>query len=363
MEKTDKPDGWEPDVHETPALIGPRNVYQALGAAMLMIEPVAKSRTAPGVIGGFPYRGIDEIMNSVHDALATSGIITSVATIQASLTFTDIKSAAGKVETLIRGLATVTFYGPQGDSLVIGPVLAEGMDGRDKGAAKFHTGALKTALLQTFIIPTAELAAAHGLRDQERDEPTPQERPERRPDPAASRGTPTSPTMTTRREIPEQTPLPTAPTGAPPRGEPAANRAAWDAQQSRINSPSTKSNGLEAMRERARNLVLEYLAGEPEATRFHTAGVFLQTALPHVKTSDDMTALDCRRIELALLMLPRVPGNTLAAVGEFLDKQWVMSPLAKLTDGELTAAFAKLAEPPPALNGKAMADFDAKPLF
>lgn len=130
------------------------NVHQALQAARIELcgEGISKDRQAPQAVGGYAFRGIDDIYNVIGPLLAKYGI-----------SFTpqveDIKhhtrsDAKGRVVNhyVLRCAYLITFAGDP-DKCISVTVFGEGMDTADKGLNKAMTSCYKNAIFQTFAPP------------------------------------------------------------------------------------------------------------------------------------------------------------------------------------------------------------------
>ena len=100
----------------------------------------------------FNFRGIDHVVNACHPALTAHGV-----TVMPNVLTADYQSVAigsqGKQGTSVRLVVEYVFTGPAGDSLTT-RVASEANDSADKATAKAMSVALRTALLQTLMLPT-----------------------------------------------------------------------------------------------------------------------------------------------------------------------------------------------------------------
>jgi hypothetical protein len=141
--ETTQPEVSDPDL--------PR-IYELMGRVIADVKPVPKDQRNEQQ--RFLYRGIDGVLASVGPALRKHGVF--------------LTSELGKLESSTvlvgekqRPMGHVTlharyyFWGPRGDSIIT-EVAAEAMDAGDKVISKAWSVALRTALLQTFAIPTDE---------------------------------------------------------------------------------------------------------------------------------------------------------------------------------------------------------------
>jgi hypothetical protein len=106
----------------------------------------------------------------IHGVLADAGIFTVPVTLERRTSQHGTKS--GGSMTLVELKVEYWCYAGDGSALVIGPLWAEGLDNSDKGTNKALAVAQKYALLQTFTIPTEDVAEG----DRETHERAPQQR-------------------------------------------------------------------------------------------------------------------------------------------------------------------------------------------
>lgn len=103
----------------------------------------------------FNFRGIDAVVNACHVALAEHGV-----TVVPKLISVDYESVKigrqGNTGTSVRVVVSYTFTAGDGTSVET-VVAAEGNDMADKGTAKAMSVALRTALLQTLMLPTDDV--------------------------------------------------------------------------------------------------------------------------------------------------------------------------------------------------------------
>ena len=97
----------------------------------------------------FQFRGIDDVLNALHGPLTKHGVF-YVPKVQSCKIEAGAKQFKAELSVVLR------FYGPRGDYVDAGPVVAEGMDTQDKASTKALQLAVKYVLLQTFCIPTEE---------------------------------------------------------------------------------------------------------------------------------------------------------------------------------------------------------------
>lgn len=148
-------------------------VYQALRRVMSEVGHIAKGRRTDAKGGGpkFNFRGIDDVLNAVHDSFARWGIMVVPSgweQIESNIGTTK----SGTTQFHLRGCHTFTVYGPQGDHFTaVGP--AEAQDLSDKASSKAMSMAYKYVVIQMLSIPVAPGA----LDDADQESTTFQQQP------------------------------------------------------------------------------------------------------------------------------------------------------------------------------------------
>jgi hypothetical protein len=126
-------------------------IYTLIPKVMDEIGAIGKDRK--NIQQNYQFRGIDDLYNAVHSALARHGVFCVPTVIDQKREERPSKSGGVLIYTVLT--IKYTFYAPDGsffDAVVIG----EGMDSGDKSGNKAMSGAQKYALLQVFCIPTEE---------------------------------------------------------------------------------------------------------------------------------------------------------------------------------------------------------------
>lgn len=127
-------------------------IYGRLAAIMKEVKAISKSQKNQQQ--GFMFRGIDIIMNDLHNLFAKNEVFILPEVL--SFTTEDRPSKSGGVMTFTR--ATVKYsYSTVDGSSVYTVTVGEAMDSGDKGMNKAMSIALKYSLLQLFLIPTNEV--------------------------------------------------------------------------------------------------------------------------------------------------------------------------------------------------------------
>lgn len=121
--------------------------------ANILKETKAISKTEKNQQQGFKFRGIDNVMNDLHDIFSKNEVFI-LQEVQSFSTENRITKNGG-TNTFTR--ATIKFkYTTTDGSFVETTNVGEAMDSGDKGMNKAMSIALKYSLLQMFLIPTEE---------------------------------------------------------------------------------------------------------------------------------------------------------------------------------------------------------------
>lgn len=140
-------------------------IFGRIAALMADVPAIAKSQRNKEQ--NYQFRGIDTIYNSLHDLMTKHGIFTTSEILETLRNEWASKSGSKLIEFALR--VRWTFWAPDG-SYVHSETMGQSMDSGDKAANKAMTMSHKTALLQIFMIPTAETP------DADANTPDPQDR-------------------------------------------------------------------------------------------------------------------------------------------------------------------------------------------
>lgn len=160
----------------------PRTVTEAISAVMAEVTSVSKDDQFNGGQTRFAYRGVDRVVKALSASMRKHGLIMAP-TASGIPEYISVTTSGGKPASLVRVLVTYTLYvaerGPV-DGLAV-TVPGEAMDSGDKAVSKAMSVAWRTALLQTFFLPTEEpdpdsenYELGHGAAQQVRGAGTPQ---------------------------------------------------------------------------------------------------------------------------------------------------------------------------------------------
>lgn len=111
---------------------------------------------------GFKFRGVDQFVNALYPALTKHGIFMTPRATSYTQELKEVVRSSGKsgVDKHVSILMEYDFYAEDGSKVTVGPVPAEGLDSGDKATNKALSAALKYALIQTFSVPTVDMAEA-----------------------------------------------------------------------------------------------------------------------------------------------------------------------------------------------------------
>ena len=123
-------------------------IYSSMAKILAEVDSVSKGKTSVGKFS-FKYRGIDDVFNALHSAFAAHGVFLTQELLEHS---TEVIEGRG-----LHHIAKYrfTFWAIDGSSIscITG---GECIENGDKGLGKTASYALKTCLLQTFLIPTED---------------------------------------------------------------------------------------------------------------------------------------------------------------------------------------------------------------
>lgn len=137
-----------------------QKIYGSLGSIMREVKAIEKSEK--NIQQGFSFRGIDQVMNELHDLFAKHNVVSvpNVLEYDVSEKHTE-KEYAGKksvsITYYVRAKIEYKFISTEDGSSVSSVTFGEAMDNGDKAMNKAMSAALKYALLQLFLIPTKEM--------------------------------------------------------------------------------------------------------------------------------------------------------------------------------------------------------------
>lgn len=143
----------EPENYQPPALhTGEQpNIHVAIARVAADIGNIAKDQKVTAGPAKYNFRGIDDVLNGIHDPLVKHGV-SIVPTGFDVLDQTVGVTKAGGAQQHLMGLVRYRIVGPAGD-FIDAAVVAEAQDTSDKAASKMMSMAYKYLAFQTFSIP------------------------------------------------------------------------------------------------------------------------------------------------------------------------------------------------------------------
>lgn len=134
-------------------------IFKKMNEVMKDIKAVTKDQK--NTAQGFKFRGIDQFVNALYPALTKHGVFMTTEVLKQEEQLKDVTRSNGKagVDKHVSIQMKYTFHAEDGSS-VSSSVPAEGLDSGDKATNKALSAALKYALIQTFSIPTEDMAEA-----------------------------------------------------------------------------------------------------------------------------------------------------------------------------------------------------------
>jgi len=143
-------------------------VITRLAEVMSQLVGLEKNKQAPERAGGFMYRGIDDLLDTLHPLLVDAQLLISPKVVHHTVQFHDERNTPYMAEVLVE----YEFLSIEdGSTKTIGPVLGTGTDNLDKMAGKAMTSAFKIAMYQAFCVPVGEAIDIEATADD--NSPTP----------------------------------------------------------------------------------------------------------------------------------------------------------------------------------------------
>jgi hypothetical protein len=135
-------------------------IYKKMSDVMKDIGVIGK--TEKNLAQGFKFRGVDNFVNALYPALTKHGVFMSPRCVEYKQELKDVVRSSGKaaVDKHVSIMVEYDFFAEDGSKITVGPVPAEGVDSGDKATNKALSAALKYALIQTFSVPTEDMAEA-----------------------------------------------------------------------------------------------------------------------------------------------------------------------------------------------------------
>lgn len=154
----------------------PGLIYKKMAAILADTSAIAKTKR--NAAQGFNFRGIDDVMNELHNSFATHGVFLTTQVLE----LTKEERQTQKGGTMVHQFQKLcfTFWAEDGSS-VNSIVYGEAMDSGDKAGNKCMSIGLKYALLQAFLIPTEDMVDpdlnSHQITSDKKSSATPNNTP------------------------------------------------------------------------------------------------------------------------------------------------------------------------------------------
>lgn len=135
-------------------------IFKKMSQVMTEIGSIGKDQKNQAQ--GFKFRGIDQFVNSLYPALTKHGVFMAPRCVSETHELKEVTRGSGKqgIDKHVTILMEYDFFAEDGSKVTVGPIPAEGLDSGDKATNKALSAALKYALIQTFSIPTEDMAEA-----------------------------------------------------------------------------------------------------------------------------------------------------------------------------------------------------------
>lgn len=133
-------------------------IFKKMSEVMKEIGHVGKDQRNSAQ--GFKFRGIDQFVNALYPALVKHGVFMAPRCVSEQHEIKEVERSSGKkgVDKHVTILMEYDFFAEDGSKVTVGPIPAEGLDSGDKATNKALSAGLKYALIQTFSIPTEDMA-------------------------------------------------------------------------------------------------------------------------------------------------------------------------------------------------------------
>lgn len=135
-------------------------IYKKMSQVMVEIGHIGKDQK--NTAQGFKFRGIDQFVNALYPALIKHSVFMTPRCVSEVHEVHKVTRSSGKegVDKHVTVMMEYDFFADDGSKVTVGPIPAEGLDSGDKATNKALSAALKYALIQTFSIPTEDMAEA-----------------------------------------------------------------------------------------------------------------------------------------------------------------------------------------------------------
>ena len=133
----------------------PKLIFKKMAAIMADIKAIGKDQKVQAGPVRFNFRGIDDVYNALHAVMAQHQVFNTVELLDRQ-PLAEIETANGRKQFQALNLYRFHFYAEDG-SRVSSDAIGEALDSGDKTSSKAASMSHKYALLQVFMIPTADM--------------------------------------------------------------------------------------------------------------------------------------------------------------------------------------------------------------
>lgn len=135
-------------------------IFKKMSEVMKEVGAVGKDQK--NTAQGFKFRGIDQFVNALYPALTKHNVFMAPRCVKEEHELKDVERSNGRkgIDKHVTIQMEYDFFAEDGSKVTVGPIPAEGLDSGDKATNKALSAALKYALIQTFSIPTEDMAEA-----------------------------------------------------------------------------------------------------------------------------------------------------------------------------------------------------------
>jgi len=149
----------------------PKLIYKKMAAVMADIKAIGKDQKVQAGPARFNFRGIDDVYNALHAVMAQHQIFNTVELLDYK-PLKEVETANGRKQYQAYNLYRYYFWAEDG-SRVSSDAIGEALDSGDKASSKAASMGHKYALLQVFMIPTADMQdgdkETHDVFDQSQE--------------------------------------------------------------------------------------------------------------------------------------------------------------------------------------------------
>lgn len=145
-------------------------IHELMARVMEQVQVIGKGDSTSGRGGpSFNFRGVDATVNVIGPALRAHGIVcVPHKTLDMQTERYETTSGAQMMGVILR--VRFRFYGPSGD-WVQAEAWGQAADSGDKAVSKAHSVAWRTALLESFTVPTGEPDPDHEVHQRRETRP------------------------------------------------------------------------------------------------------------------------------------------------------------------------------------------------